>query len=364
MTQIQGLHHISLISSHAQRTLDFYTGVLGLRLVKQTVNFDDPSSYHLYLGDNGGTPGSLLTFFEWPSAPRGLTGIGGTHHVALQVADLENMLRWKRRLTDLGVRVDGPFDRQYFQSIYFRDPDGMILEIATVGPGMAVDEMAEALGRLYVAPPIALVCANRDEEAIAAQTWPDPVPEITPAMTLQRGMHHISAISSNIEQTHTFYTEVLGMSRVKMTSNYDDPASAHWYWGSPDARPGSLLTYFERDPQRTRTARIGAGQTHHFALTVPDDATQLEFRERLLETGHRVSQVQERSYFRSIYTKDPDGHIVELATAGPGFTVDEPLETLGHSLQLPPWLEGHRPALERRLTPLRLRDWANLESAR
>ena len=127
---ILGLHHITLVSANAQRTLDFYTRALGLRLVKQTVNFDDPGSYHLYFGDELGSPGSAITFFEWPQAPRGRPGIGGTHHLALAVADYDGLLRWKRRLTDLGLSVDGPFDRNYFASIYFRDPDDIQLELA------------------------------------------------------------------------------------------------------------------------------------------------------------------------------------------------------------------------------------------
>ncbi|MEM8535873.1 MAG: VOC family protein, partial [Chloroflexota bacterium] len=132
---IQGLHHITLVSANAQRTVDFYTKLLGQRLVKQTVNFDDPGSYHLYFGDELGRPGSAITFFEWPSAPKGHPGIGGTHHFALHVADYDGLLKWKRRLIDHGVAVDGPLDRHYFRSIYFRDPDGVIVEIATRGPG-------------------------------------------------------------------------------------------------------------------------------------------------------------------------------------------------------------------------------------
>ena len=143
---ILGLHHITLVSSDAQSTLDFYSGVLGLRLVKKTVNFDDPGAYHLYFGDRTGSPGTAITFFEWKGLPKGRPGIGGTHHLALQVADYDGLLAWKRRLTDLGLRVTGPYDRNYFKSIYFNDPDGMILEIATRGPGWTVDEDAESLG--------------------------------------------------------------------------------------------------------------------------------------------------------------------------------------------------------------------------
>ncbi|HMS04072.1 MAG TPA: VOC family protein, partial [Gemmatimonadaceae bacterium] len=173
---ITGLHHITLVTADAQRNVDFYTRVLGLRLVKTTVNFDDPSSYHLYYADATGTPGSVITFFEWPRAPRGRPGVGGTHHVALRTSDRDALLRWKRRLSDLGVKVRGPYDRHYFTSIYFRDPDGTILEIATDGPGLHVDEPDGVPGAAQQAPPTALVRGVRDEAVIAATTWPDPVP--------------------------------------------------------------------------------------------------------------------------------------------------------------------------------------------
>jgi glyoxalase family protein len=351
---ILGLHHITLVCKNAQRTVDFYTRVLGLRLVKQTVNFDDPGSYHLYFGDELGRPGTAITFFEWPLAARGYPGIGGTHHFALRVKDETAQLKWKRRLSDHGLKVDGPLDRHYFKSIYFTDPDGAIIEIATDGPGWTRDEEPDALGQAFRAPPPEMLVNNRDEARIAAETWPEPVPAITPDMALSEGMHHITAIGADIERTHAFFGELLGMRRVKMTSNFDDPKSAHWYWGVGDGRPGTLITYFERDPARERPARLGAGQTHHFALAVADEAAQLAWRERLVRAYVGVSPVRDRIYFKSIYTNDPDGHIVELATLGPGFAVDEDPADLGRSLRLPPWLEPNRSALERELQPLRV----------
>lgn len=358
---VQGLHHITLVSADAQRTVDFYTRVLGQRFVKKTVNFDDPGSYHLYFGDEVGRPGTAITFFEWPRAPKGQPGIGGTHHFALAVADYNGLLKWKRRLTDLGIPVQGPLDRHYFKSIYFQDPDGVILEIATQGPGWTVDEPAGRLGAEYRQPPPEMIINNRDEVRIAAETWPQPVPEITPDMALRQGMHHISAISSDIQRTHAFFGELLGMRRVKMTSNFDNPDSAHWYWGAGDGRPGTLITYFEL--RAGRRVRMGAGQTHHFALAVPDEETQLSWREELLRAGFRVSPVMDRVYFKSIYTNDPDGHIVELATIGPGFTVDETPAELGQSLKLPPWLEDQRDQIERLLRPLTVIPWSVQEVA-
>src|SRR6185503_14667661 len=254
----------------------------------------------------------------------------------------DGLLRWKRRLTDLGCQVDGPLDRHYFKSIYFTDPDGTIVEIATVGPGWAIDEAPEAIGTEFRAPPPEMLVNNRDEARIGALSWPEPVSEITPGMALSRGLHHITAIGSDIHRTHAFYGELLGMRLVKQTSNFDDPKSAHWYWGAGDGRPGTLITYFERDPRREPRAQFGPGQTHHFALAVADEAVQLEWRERLVRAMLRVSPVMDRIYFKSIYTSDPDGHIVELATLGPGFASDEAPAELGRSLQLPPWLEPRR----------------------
>ncbi len=349
---ILGLHHITLVTSNAQRCVDFYVRTLGLRLVKKTVNFDDPSAYHLYFGDETGRPGSAVTFFEWPTAARGAPGIGGTHHFALAVPDMDGLLMWKRRLVDLGVRVNGPYDRHYFTSIYLADPDGTIVEIATQGPGWAVDEAPSEIGTRHVDPPEAMLVANRDEARISGLTWPEPVPGITPAMALSHGMHHITAIGSNIERTHTFFGGLLGMRLVKQTANFDDPGSRHWYWGVGEGQPGTLVTYFERDPKREPRVKMGAGQTHHFALAVADDDAQLEWREKLLSAGLRVSPVMDRVYFKSIYTNDPDGHIVELATVPPGFNIDEPLAALGHNLKLPPWLESYRPDIERVIAPI------------
>jgi glyoxalase family protein len=359
---IQGLHHITLACADAQRTIDFYTGMLGLRFIKKTVNFDDPGSYHIYFGDALARPGSAITFFEWPTAPKGYPGIGGTHHFALRVATYDGLLKWKRRLTDRGVPVTGPLDRYYFASIYFTDPDGAILEIATDGPGWTVDESPDRLGTELRQPPPEMVVRNRDEARIQAKTWPEPLPHLTPDMALAQGMHHITVIGADIERTHAFFVDLLGMRRVKMTSNFDDPDSAHWYWGVGDGSPGTLITYFERSPNRERRMRMGAGQTHHFALSVPDEFVQLEWRDKLLRAGHRVSPVMDRVYFKSIYTNDPDGHIVELATAGPGFAADELPEELGQSLRLPPWLESARRDIEARLRPVQAPVWPRQEA--
>lgn len=346
--KIQGLHHITLVCSDAQRTIDFYARVLGLRFIKLTVNFDDPTSYHLYFANDLAEPGSVVTFFVWPHAPRGRPGIGGTHHFALTVENDDGLLMWKRWLTDLSVAVHGPYNRRYFRSIYFRDPDGSTIEITTQGVGFTLDEDLATLGTSVIAP------LPREQALPADETWPRPIEMITEEMKLKFGMHHISAISSDLARTHEFFHGLLGMRRVKMASNLDDPTVAHWFWGSDDGRPGTLVSYFEYTPDKMRHVQMGAGQTHHFALAVADDETQARFREKFVDAGLRVTPMIDRVYFHSIYTNDPDGHIVELATLGPGFTVDEPLEELGTSLKLPPWYEKQRARITTLLPPVTL----------
>jgi glyoxalase family protein len=333
---IQGLHHITLVCSNAQRTVDFYARTLGQRLVKKTVNYDDPYSYHLYFGDAIGRPGTAVTFFEWAGAPVGQPGIGGTQHLALTAPNYAALLKWKRRLADAGVPVTGPIDQGPFFSIYFSDPDGVALEVATPVQEGTESSQSDRLD-------------SAEESRVAAETWPQPVPEVTPDMALERGMHHITAISSNLRRTDAFLGELLGLPRVRLSAN---PGEGYWRAGV-----GNWLTYLERDPKREPRRRLGPGQTHHFALAVPDEETQLDWRERLVSAGLQVTPVIDRVYFKSIYTHDPDGHIVELATLGPGFLVDEPETELGRHLTLPPWLEQSRSEIERRLRPVGAVDW-------
>jgi len=350
----RGFHHSTMVSTDAQRTLDFYRGLLGLRLVKKTVNFDDPSAYHLYFGDGTGQPGTILTFFEWPGSRKGGWGIGGVHHLALGVGSEAAQLKWKRRLEDAGVSVSGPFDRGYFTSLYFADPDGQILEIATDGPGYTIDEPADALGQALIHPPEERLTAGRNEREIEAETFPDPVPEITADMAL-RGIHHISAITDDLDRAGEFYEAALGLRLVKRTFNQDDGKTKHYFWAHYEegvVAPRSSLTLFDWAGSTLR-ARPGAGQTHHIAFRARDAEEQLEWRDHLLAMGADVSPVMERSYFQSIYFHAPDGMLLEIATDGPGFTLDEPAETLGADLKLPEWLESRRPQIEASLTELK-----------
>lgn len=352
-TITKGFHHITMVSRSAPRTLAFYGGVLGLPMVKQTVNFDDPGAYHLYFGEDGGRPGTILTFFEWPRARQGSWGVGGIHHLALGVESPEAQLRWKRRLSDLGVPVSGPYDRGYFQSIYFQDPDGQVLEIATRGPGYDIDEPMDALGQRLILPPSSRLPEGRDEMDIRGSTHPEPVPEIHSDMRLQ-GIHHITGITDEIQQAHEFYEAALGLRLVKKTLNQDDGKTEHWFWANYDGKeigPNSALTLFAWPGSDHRT-RQGAGQTHHIAFRAPSREIQEEWREHLQEMGVDVSAVLDRTYFQSIYFRAPDGLLLEIATDGPGFGVDEPPEALGTSLQLPAWMEKDREEIQARLRPL------------
>jgi glyoxalase family protein len=349
----EGFHHITLVAADARRTVRFYRDVLGLGLVKRTVNFDEPSSYHLYFGDATGAPGTLLTFFEWPGARRGGWGVGGVHHLALGVADTDAQLKWKRRLTDAGVPVSGPYDRGWFSSIYFTDPDGQVVEIATRGPGYAIDEPAERLGERVIMPKATQLRGGRDEARIAAATWPEPVDVITPEMALE-GIHHITGITTDIDRAHDFYAGALGLRLVKKSVNQDDTATPHWFWARYDGgevAPHSAWTLFGW-PKSNYAARPGAGQTHHVAFRARDDDEQAAWRDHLLSLGVNVSEVMDRTYFRSIYFHAPDGMLLEIATDGPGFLIDEPEGRLGTTLKLPAWLEAERQNIESELATL------------
>jgi glyoxalase family protein len=353
MPVTRGFHHITMVATDATRTLAFYGELLGLALVKKTVNFDDPGAYHLYFGVDDGRPGTILTFFEWAHARPGHWGVGGVHHLALGVATPEAQLKWKRRLTDAGVHVSGPIDRGYFKSLYFADPDGQVLEIATEGPGYAIDEPADALGQQLIAPTSERLLGGRNLRAIAQLTHPEPVPAVTPDMQLD-GIHHITGITNDLEEAGDFYERSLGLRAVKKTFNQDDAQTKHYFWANYDGSEvasHSALTLFGWQDSR-QIARPGAGQTHHIAFRAENAEDQATWRDHLLSLRIDVTPVRDRNYFESIYFRAPDGMLLEIATDTPGFVVDEPAESLGATLSLPEWLEPQRSDIERRLVPL------------
>lgn len=348
-----GFHHVTGVVSNAQRSVEFYRDLLGLSLIKKTVNFDVPDTYHLYFGAPDGRPGTILTFFEWPKASRGRFGVGGVHHIALSVKDEETQLQWKRRLTDHGVRVGGPYDRGYFTSIYFTDPDGQVLEMATEGPGFAIDEPADSLGQELKIPDSSRLPGGRNEATIAARTWPEPVSVIAPEMTIS-SIHHVTGHTDDLGAAHDFYTGALGLNLVKMSLNQDDEKTRHYFWANYDGevvKPASDMTLFGWPPHASK-AREGTGQTHHVAFRAKDRDQMDDWREHLESLGLHVTDVKDRKYFESIYFRTPDGLLIEIATDGPGFAVDEDAGALGQSLCLPEWLEHQRADIEAGLVPL------------
>jgi glyoxalase family protein len=347
---LTGIHHLTAVSSDAQRTVNFYTRLLGLRLIEQTVDRDDPSSYILSFADEAHGPG-VLTFLVRNGAPRGHYGIGGTHHLAFETKNRDTLRQWKRWLTDRGLPVTGPYNRVYFESIYFTDPDGLILEIATRGPGWTVDEPADALGGDVKMPPPETMAGGRDEAAITADTWPEPIPAPTPEMRLER-MHHITAIGSDATEIERFYTDLLGMRLVKRTVNFDDPTAPHLYFGVGDGAPGTIITYFAYPRGTMRPVRHGSGMTHHFALSVPDDEALGAWHDYLSARGAPTTAIRDQAYLGSISLHDPDGLIIEVASNTPGLTADESHAELGRTLRLPPQLESRRLEIERNLPPL------------
>ena len=308
MTSVLGIHHVTAIASDPQRNLDFYVGVLGLRLVKRTVNFDDPETYHLYFGDDIGNPGSIMTFFPWPGAQRGRQGTGQVAVTSFAV--LPRALGfWVERLVRHGVTYEGPTK----QVLSFRDHDGSLLEIVA-HPG------AEARPAWGDAPGIAR------EDAI-------------------HGFHSVTLWVEQGDDTKRVLVDVLGFREVS-----EDGTTRRFAAG--DGGPGTIVDV--RSVGGFVRGAGGAGTVHHVAWRVADDATQLQVREQVTNAGLHPTPVIDRQYFHSVYFREPGGVLFELATDPPGFAIDEPVARLGERLMLPPQYEGHRAEIEAILPPIHL----------
>ena len=312
MTTVQphGLHHVTAIATDPQANVDFYTRALGLRLVKQTVNFDAPDTYHLYYGDEKGSPSSLLTFFPWPDVPRGRQGAGMTTATAFSVPG-SSLGWWHERFKRLGVDSDEPRSRDTEEVLTFRDPDGMVVD---------------------------LIAAKGD----ARSGW-DGVADI-PAEHAVRGLHAITLSERQLDPSAGMLTELLGMS---LTGEEGDRSR----FGMAGGTSGALVDVFAG--VRDRGLQAG-GTVHHVAFRAPDLATMTLWRQELVARGVRVTEILDRQYFKSIYFREPGGVLFEIATDAPGFAVDEPLLELGRSLKLPPWLEPSREQIAASLPPLQL----------
>lgn len=298
MAELPGLHHVTAICGDPQANLDFYAGVLGLRLVKRTVNFDDPGSYHLYYGDDAGRPGTLLTFFAWPGARRGRAGAGQASAHAFSVPR-GSLPRWRSRLERAGVTPSATGSRFGEESLGFADPDGMRVEL------VAAEPESDAPGIVRVHSVTLLVADAQPSAALLTET--------------------LGARAMGAEGTRYRFELAAG-----------GPGTIVDLVHSPAAGPGLMA----------------AGAIHHVAFRAQDDAAQLEWREQLTRQGARVSPVMDRDYFRSIYFREPGGVLYEIATDAPGFAVDEEPGRLGEALRLPAWLGAERAAIEAALPPI------------
>ena len=309
MSTTLGIHHVTAIASDPQRNLDFYAGMLGLRLVKRTVNFDDPQTYHFYYGDDVGHPGSILTFFPWPGARRGRQGTGQVAVTSFAV--LPTALGfWIERLVHHGIRYEGPVRRGIAgagaeQVISLKDHDGLMLEIVA-------HESAETRHAWGGAPGI-----SRDNAI--------------------RGLHGVTLWVGEGEATERILTDTLGfrpVAEVDGTRRFE----------AGDGGAGTLVGV--RSIGGFVQGAGGAGTVHHVAWRVADDAAQLALRERVVNAGLHPTPVIDRNYFHSVYFREPGGVLYELATNPPGFTIDEPVEHLGERLMLPPQYEPQRAEIE------------------
>ena len=295
--KLEGIHHITAISADAQKNADFYVGVLGLRLVKKTVNQDQPTVYHLFFADEKGDAGSDLTFFEFPGVPPGRAGAGDVHRIVWRVGSTDSLDFWEKRLADHGIdsQRDG-------ESLIFSDPEGLDHELAVV---------------------------EVDDEPLVAEH-----PEVPAELALQ-GFHAARAYSAAPDRSETL------LEALEFERDGDG-------WEARGTTRGGLYIYDEPPEERSLQ---GAGSVHHIAWASAVEEHE-EWRERVIAAGGRPTPVIDRFYFRSIYFREPSGVLFEIATLGPGFTVDEPLEHLGEKLSLPPDFEHLRAEVEPNLRPV------------
>ena len=319
--KIGRLHHVTAIASDPQRNLDFYVGLLGLRFVKRTVNFDDPGTYHFYFGDGRGTPGTILTFFPWPGARRGIRGTGQIEATAFAISP-SSIGYWLERFKQQHVAAE-KISRFGEEVIRFTDPDGLLLEL--------IASAVEA----GVSP------ANAKRAVI--EPWPDsPVP----SEHALHGFHSVSAALEGYERTARLLTDSFGYRLIEQSQN------RFRFTAPDDTAPGRIVDLLCLPD--TQMGRVAAGSVHHIAFRAKDDAEQLKWRERLVNLGYNVTPVIDRTYFHSIYFREPGGVLFEIATEPPGFTLDEELKELGTHLELPPWMESARSQIEKILPPIKV----------
>jgi len=300
---MSGIHHVTAICGKAARNLDFYTHVLGLRFVKKTVNFDDPGTYHFYYGDQVGHPGTILTFFPWEHASPGRAGAGLAQQTAFRIP-ANSIGYWTHRFVDKGVTHEAPEKRFGESVLSFTDPDGMSL--ALVGAAGAEAEPSWNAGDIP------------DENAI-------------------RGFHGVTLMVEDAGRTAAVLSDVLGFK----DGGRDGPLARF----RASETVGGIVDI--REARGFLVGRLGRGSVHHIAFRAADDASQAGMSQKLVaDLGLHPTQQLDREYFRSVYFREPGGILFEIATDAPGFAVDEPVESLGHDLKLPPFLESRRKEIE------------------
>jgi len=303
--KLEGIHHITAITEDGQRNVDFYAGVMGLRLVKKTVNQDNPTVYHLFYADEKGSAGADLTFFEYPGIPPGRAGEGMIHTIRWRVAGPDALDFWAERLQKQGIE-----SRREGEALRFADPEGLGHELAPV--------------------------EVPDEPLIADH------PEVPAAVAL-RGFDAVRSYSSNPDASRGLFEEALTFERREWEAAAGRPS-----WEARGEDRGGFYSFDEPPPER---GLQGAGTVHHVAWASQIDEHEA-WRDRVIAAGASPTPVIDRFYFRSVYFREPSGVLFELATLGPGFTVDEPLESLGEKLSLPPDYEHLREQVEPNLRPI------------
>ena len=305
-----GLHHITAIAGNPLRNFDFYTRTLGLRLVKRTVNFDDPGTYHFYYGDETGRPGTILTFFPWEQADKGRAGVGETQQTAFRIPE-RSLGYWTHRLIEKGVAHEA-LEKRFGESVLpFSDPDGMSL--ALVGVPDVENEPMWSNGEI-------------------------------PAEHAIRGLHGVTLLLDSAAKTGAILSNVFGFKEVGREGSVIR-------YRTPQSSQGSIVDIYEA--KGFLPGHQGRGSVHHIAFRAAGDAEQAEMAGKLV-TQHKLrhTEQRDRNYFRSIYFREPGGVLFEIATDVPGFTVDEPVAALGQSLKLPAFLEPLRQKIERVLPSL------------
>ena len=306
---MSGIHHVTAISGNPSKNIQFYWELLGLRLVKKTVNFDDPGTYHLYYGDESGTPGTILTFFPWEHAAAGRGGVGQTQQTAFRVP-ARSIGYWTHRFIDKGITHEA-LEKRFGETVLsFTDPDGMSL--ALVGVPGAENETA----------------------------WSN---DAIPAEHAIRGFHGVTLLIEDAAKTGAILINVLGFKAAGREGSISR-------YRAPNAVGGVVDIY---EAKGFLPGRLGRGSVHHIAFRAADDTAQAEMARKLVsEHSMHPTDQKDRNYFRSVYFREPGGILFEIATDIPGFAVDEPLATLGEALKLPPFLEPHRKDIEQTLPSL------------